>query len=474
MLIGPRATTGFRWWTPREAKVQIRRFEVQARLGWAVVVRWCFVVIGIIGSATAALEGLPVHPRADLLLLSTGLLALSNTLFHLILSGAFFASVAPRRFLIAQALGDFLALSILSYALGVVETPVTVLFLPQVLLLTLLLNWRVSLTMSVVAAAMASMPLVLVHFGILDIVSIFGSNLPHRLSSSGVLTAGFGLSILACFTTSWYLVSQVSNGLVLREKRLEQDHERLEQVNRTKTMATLHATHELKAPLAAIKSYVYTLRDGYTGALPPAAQRVIGRIGDRCDVLTRRITSIIHLSNLETLSHDQLKLRETDLYEVLKAECEEAAHRGHPRKVQLQLADRPQGSVRIAMVDGELQSLLANLLDNAVEYSHPEGTVQVGLQSDAAGLHLKITDHGIGIPHGNVARVFLEHFRSDNAVAHKPNGSGLGMAIVREIARLHHAEVHIASVLNEGTEVTVTFPHYHPERGGPDGTHTHH
>lgn len=459
-------SAGFRLWTARESNVQIRRNEIRARVSWAISVRWIFVLIGIAGILFLEFDLLPVDLDVQLLVLSTGLLAGSNGLFHILLSQSRGGRLTARDFLVAQAVMDFGALTVISYALGSIETPIALLYLPHVVLLTLLLEWKISLSVTFVAATLASLPLLLTHLGVLPVVSIFGSNLAEHVAASRALTLGFSMGVLGCYLTTWYLVSQVSNGLVMREKRLEQDCARLTETARNKTMATLRATHELKAPLAAIKSYVYTMRDGYTGELPSKAVRVVQRIGDRCDLLTQRITDIIHLANLQTLDRGELKFGPTNLYAVLRQEATEAGQRGRLRTVRVLMSPQGPGPMTISGSDGELRSMLANLLDNAVEYSHLAGEVKVSLTSTDDEILLQINDEGIGIPSANLAKIFQDHFRSDNAVTHKPNGSGLGMAIVREIARLHEAEVDVTSKLGRGTEVAVTFPHQNESLGG--------
>ena len=108
---------------------------------------------------------------------------------------------------------------------------------------------------------------------------LIGSDLAARLADHRPLTTVYVAGTFGVFLTCWYLVAQLANGLRVREQRLQDDYDRLVRLGEQKVRATLRATHELKAPLAAIKSYVYTMRDGYTGELPPATRAVVLRIG---------------------------------------------------------------------------------------------------------------------------------------------------------------------------------------------------
>ncbi|GMV39883.1 MAG: hypothetical protein AMXMBFR64_15990 [Myxococcales bacterium] len=468
----PRHERGvFRWWTPNSDEVRLRRRELVDRIWWSVVVRWVFVALGALGTLAAATELLPVSISPILLAGVTAFLALTNVVYSLS-AGPIQAGqvpwVSPRGFLLAQSTTDFVALSALTYTLGLVETPISALFLAHISLLTLHCTPRQSLTMALVGAALAATPVVLTGFGVLPPQSILGSDLAARLAEHRMLTTVYVLGLFAVFLTCWYLVAQLANGLRAREARLQADHDRLLRVGEQKVRATLRATHELKAPLAAIKSYVYTMRDGYTGELPPATRTVVLRIGERCDLLMQRIGQIIHLANLKTLEPSQLELRRLNLTPILCEEVAEAAARGQPRGVGVAW-DPPATEAPITASEPELRAMLSNLLSNAVDYSLEGGRVSVSLRVDAAGVHCAIADQGIGIPAACIPRIWEDHFRTDQAVRHRPNGSGLGLAIVAEVVRLHDAQIDVKSRLGEGTTMTVTFPH--PTTGGSHGAH---
>lgn len=458
----------FRWWTPSSDEVRLRRRELVDRVWWTVIVRWVFVAIGALATLLAVLGALPFAVDPALLGTVTGALALTNAAYTALVrpvqAGA--TRLSPRAFLLVQSLTDFAVLGALSYVLGVIETPILALYLAHISLVTLHGTPKQSLLMTLAGATFASAPVILTGTGMLPPQSILGSDLAERLAEHPMLTTVYVLGLYAVFLTCWYLVAQLANGLRVRERRLQDDYDRLVQVGEQKVRATLRATHELKAPLAAIKSYVYAMRDGYTGELPPQARTVILRIGDRCDLLMQRISQIIHLANLKTLEPSQLTYERTDLRAVLAEEVEEAATRGRPREVTVSL-EGPAAT--IVASPPELRAMLSNLLANAVDYSLEGGAVSVAVRADDEGVHCRIEDHGIGIPRACIHRIWEDHFRADQAVRHRPNGSGLGMAIVAEVVRLHDAHIHVDSKLGEGTTMTVTFPPpdtFHPAAHG--------
>ena len=78
---------------------------------------------------------------------------------------------------------------------------------------------------------------------------------------------------------------------------------------------------------------------------------------------------------------------------------------------------------------------------------------------------MRVKDEGIGIPHENIDKMFQEHFRSNNAVAHYAHGTGLGLPMVKEIVRLHAGVIHVESVEGEGSLFTVSFDTTEPQGG---------
>ena len=100
--------------------------------------------------------------------------------------------------------------------------------------------------------------------------------------------------------------------------------------------------------------------------------------------------------------------------------------------------------------------MVRNLLENAVKYSYPDGTIELAVEVAKDGKRVvSVTDHGIGIPADHLKKVFSEFFRSNNAVGFEPNGNGLGLAIAKEIANILDAELEVESVINLGSTFRV-------------------
>ncbi len=453
------------WDGDRMCEAGLRATEMSERSWWFIQTRWIAVGLCAVGSMLATQPALRRLARCDIdfryFLVTMVLLAISNlvyTRWTKYAVGDTSATLPLCRLLSVQVLTDFMGLSILTYGLGSVETPVLVLFLPHIILSTLFFTRFHSFIMTWVGTLFAALPLVLEYFGVVPVLSIFDTvRKGATISGNGVVTSGYILAITAAYLVSWYLVSAITAGLRQRERELEQAYEHLKLLAQEKAQVTLRATHELKAPFAAIKSYVYTLRDGYCGPLPEKAQQVVARVGERCDLLMEKITAIIHLSNLRTLTVDRIALTPLDLVPLLVKEVEDARLVGRVRGVEVQF-DPPPTPCPLDAAAEHLHTLISNLLHNAVNYSREAGVVMVTLAVREQEVVLCIKDHGIGIPEEHLTKIFDEHFRANNAVRHNPNSSGMGLALVREIVRLHGGDVRVTSRLGEGSRFCVVLP----------------
>jgi signal transduction histidine kinase len=104
-----------------------------------------------------------------------------------------------------------------------------------------------------------------------------------------------------------------------------------------------------------------------------------------------------------------------------------------------------------------VRQLLVILLDNAVKFTAPGGRVSLGVQPEAGRATVTVADTGVGIASAELPRIFDRFYRGDDA-RRRADGAGLGLSIAKWITNAHDAELTVASVVGEGTRVTVRFP----------------
>ncbi|HUP42279.1 MAG TPA: ATP-binding protein [Thermoanaerobaculia bacterium] len=225
-----------------------------------------------------------------------------------------------------------------------------------------------------------------------------------------------------------------------------------------------NVSHELKTPLAAIRAYAETLRDG---ALEdrPAAQRFVGRILDQSRRLQALLDDLLTLSRLESLEQPS-RAEPVDLPAVLRRAVELVEESARARKVAVRL-EEPAEPVPPVVADREgLERLAINLLENAVKYNREGGRVTVRLSRAAGGgpggeraqAVLEVADTGIGIPEAALPRIFERFYRVDKGRGRAEGGTGLGLAIVKHVAQSAGGLVEVESELGAGTTFRVRLP----------------
>jgi signal transduction histidine kinase len=234
--------------------------------------------------------------------------------------------------------------------------------------------------------------------------------------------------------------------------------QQLERVNDEKTRYLVHATHQLKAPFAAIQSYVDVILDGYTGKIPERTRDIIEKIHSRCELLSDAIREMLVLANLRSIDRDEIEMSAVHVNEVIRQAVDLHAAVAGTRGVEIRFLPH-DGPDLVRCNRSQMLTLLSVILENAVIYSHDGDPVEIAVETPRTDwLAISIRDHGIGIPTRCLPRVFDEHYRADSAVRHHEHGTGLGLAIAHEIADLHHFHLDVVSEEGRGSVFTLSVP----------------
>jgi signal transduction histidine kinase len=468
----------FSWDSQYTPEDDIRAKVLVDRAVWVTQIRWVAVALLVVGTTVAELNWLPARLDPRLFAAAGAFIALTNVVYTRLVKklAARANHTEPlRRAVLAQVFTDYMALSLITYACGTIETPILILFLPHVILLSLFFSRRTSALMTAVGLLFAAAPMALEMAGVVPAISILELPLKAKIISEPPLSLAFLGGLGTCYFFIWYLTSTITKSLKLRELQLEQANEAMVRLDREKTLATLRATHELKAPFAAIQGYVYSLRDGLCGPLPERALQVLGRINDRCNRLKAMITDIIHLSNLRSAVIQEGDFIPVDVVALVAEEILEQAVAAQPRKISVVPHFTLDQRFWVRAAPRALHTLVSNLLRNAIKYSHDDGQVEVDITERVGRVVLTIRDHGIGISQEALPKIFDDYFRSNAAVAHNPQGNGLGLAMVKEIAKLHDAVIEVQSDVGKGSLFSITFLSMkEPQEGEAHGKGTDH
>ncbi|HEY4596424.1 MAG TPA: ATP-binding protein [Thermoanaerobaculia bacterium] len=216
-----------------------------------------------------------------------------------------------------------------------------------------------------------------------------------------------------------------------------------------------NVSHELKTPLAAIRGYAETLRDGALDE-PPTARRFTDRILSQCRRLQELLDDLLILSRLEGLDA-ALDREPVDLDAVARRAVELLTPAAREKRVEIELQEEEE----VPAVQGDavnLERLLLNLLDNAIKYNRPDGKITVRVGRYGSDALLEVSDTGIGIPAEAIPRIFERFYRVDKGRAREEGGTGLGLAIVKHIAQAHGGQVDVESRMGRGSTFRVRLP----------------
>lgn len=214
-------------------------------------------------------------------------------------------------------------------------------------------------------------------------------------------------------------------------------------------------THELKSPMAAIGAAAELLQDELPAADRQAFARDIQEQVTRQRVLVERMLELSKLEQRRALEHPQALA----LGEVAAAVAARAETRARQRGVPLQWSRREAA----AQVQGDAELLelaIANLMDNAIDFSPPGCAVDLAVWADAEGVHLRVRDQGPGVEDFALPRLGERFFSTQRpAPPGEPvrKGSGLGLAIVREVMSLHRGRMHFANA-QPGLAAEIVLP----------------
>lgn len=428
---------------------------------WFIKVRW--IVIGLFLAAGAAGRLLPgaflslglVLPHRGLWLLA-GSLAAANLFFYFYSRSFTAASPLPRITTIVwlQILIDLAAVTVLVHLIGSTDTFIAFTYLFHITLSCIFFPQRASLLVSIIAAAFYLLTVALELTGVWRGPGILAVPFFADENSTTLKALFAGSAVLVWFIV-WYFVSSLSEAVRKQDLILSQANELLVKADQEKTRQVMLTTHDLKAPFAGIESNIQVLKSLHWEKIPEQVRAIIDRIDHRAQSLRERIRDILVLGDLKSHGAGRSQAAALDLREVVAAVLEELAEKAESRRISF-LVEVP--SITIVGDRERLSILVANLVANAVSYSYEGGAVTVKAAEAGDQVTLSVSDRGIGIKEESLPHIFEEYYRTKSAAQHNANSTGLGLSIVREIARSGGMKIQVESEVGEGTTFEVFIP----------------
>lgn len=212
--------------------------------------------------------------------------------------------------------------------------------------------------------------------------------------------------------------------------------------------------HELRTPLTAMQMRLEAIQDG----LVPLSESQVDHLLKQTGVLARLVEDLRTLS-LADAGRLTLVRQKTDLGELAAEVLETFTERARQGGVTLKLSDTPDPYPVTAFVDQtRLMQVLGNLIDNALRVTPAGGTVRLGVVTEGAGARLYVEDSGPGIPESDLPHIFERFVQGKDTSQGVRGSSGLGLAIVETLVRLHGGSVRATNRAGGGASFQVTVP----------------
>jgi signal transduction histidine kinase len=224
------------------------------------------------------------------------------------------------------------------------------------------------------------------------------------------------------------------------------------EANQAKSDFLAVMSHELRTPLTAVIGYSELIADEIVGPVNATQKEQLSRIRSSSTHLLNLIEEILAFARIEA-GQETVRLEGVELRAVVR-EAQEVIEPLISRKRLRLVADLPAERVEMDTDPGKLRQILLNLIANAVKFTD-EGEIRVTLRRDGSAVELSVADSGVGIPPAHLERIFDPFWQVEQTRTRKVGGTGLGLSVARQLARLLGGDLTVESEVGRGSTFRV-------------------
>jgi len=381
----------------------------------------------------------------------------------------------------ARAIGDIhigidlVVLTVLLHFTGGIENPFIFYFVFHVIIAGVLLHYRVAYVVATSATLLVLLLVGLEYSELIPHVHLEGFASPD-LYQQGSYILGILVALATCLYASAFMVTSISGELrkrqrevvVLQQKGLREKTKELKEVS--KELAKLEegrkhllrflaiASHDLKAPLSAVQSYLQLMLGGFVGEMAEKQRHMVDRSSKRVTELLELISDLLDISRIEG-GQIVREMEEVSLPQIAKGATENVRALASEKKIRLAVEmTRPLPKLQAS--GARLQQVITNLFTNAIKFTPEKGEIKLRVTEREGDIQLEVMDTGTGIAAEDLPKIFDDFYRGGDK---EKSGTGLGLSIVKRIVDAHGGKIWAESPNPEdtskrGSKFTFTLP----------------
>lgn len=430
---------------------------------WFIIFRWgvigiliLFQIVAVIASDTLTEAGI-THQQGWPLAITLVLCIANIICIYALDSRRQSKYNSPSINIWAQIIIDLLCLSVVVHYVGSIATPAPFFYVLHIALSCIFFSAMESLIVTILVCVMYAIvllietPLLFLSPQSVLIGSGTSSINTHKID---ILSWMFTLDVL--FVIVWYVVSRLAIVVRTRERQLLDAYEQISRAQVEKDRYAVLMTHQLKAPLDAIRSKINLIKGDYCGEVSPEIKDVILKIDSRASGMAGLILDVLKLERLKAAARSENAREHVNIEAVIRKCIDKLNPIASSRHIDIKV------SIEDFVVEGipnQLEILFENIISNAITYSYNGASIEIASSIDRQRLStvVTVTDHGIGIGDKDLPHIFDEYFYTPRAALHNRTSSGIGLSIVKTVAENNKLQIKVSSEHNMGTAFSVVF-----------------
>ncbi|MFO7917532.1 MAG: HAMP domain-containing sensor histidine kinase [Anaerolineae bacterium] len=443
--------------------------ELGERVSWLIALRWIVLTIATAVGLIANRWLNNVLP-GTLLWIVLVAVALYNIIFWLVDRRMLSRPTSPRfhiYFMHVQIIVDLLALTTLLHFAGGIENPFSVYYVLLVVIGSILTTQKAGYLYATIASLLWTGLLVAEAAGLLPHYNLQGFRSPQRYrqvshlfaESFVIVSANFGIaylssSIIKRLRKEEQELYEANRSCQLRAAELSRLNERLQELDHTRSLFIRLVTHELRAPVAAIQSYLQLILEGYVPE--ERMMEIVSKAERRAREQLDLISDLLSLARLSEAKEEE-EIEPSDAVTILRDVLDMMQGTIEDKNLSTEI-DVQADELKVMVPETHVKQIWNNLISNAIKYTPAEGAISITLEDGENTVLGTVQDTGIGISPEEQDSIFEDFYRTEAAKSMAQHGTGLGLSIVKAIMERYNGRIWVESEQGEGSTFYFELP----------------